>query len=230
MNWIALGTTLELAVTTSVILMVIALPLGYWVAFSKWRWKFLVEAVVALPIVLPPTVLGFYVLIAMGPRSPLGRFYETLAGHGLPFTFEGLVFASVLYSLPFAVQPMAAAFGSVERKYIEASWMLGVSDLETFFRVIIPQSWAGVLTGLVLSFAHTLGEFGVVLMVGGNIPGVTRTLSIDIFDQVQSLNYSSAATTSATLLIISFVILSIVYGLNRKVWFFAADRRHRQAV
>ena len=230
MNWEALITTLKLAVTTSVILMIIALPLGYWVAFSRWRWKFLIEAVVALPIVLPPTVLGFYVLIAMGPQSPLGRFYETLAGHGLPFTFEGLVFASVLYSLPFAVQPMAAAFGSVERKYIEASWMLGVSNLETFFRVIIPQSWAGVLTGLVLSFAHTLGEFGVVLMVGGNIPGVTRTLSIDIFDQVQSLNYSSAATTSATLLIISFVILSIVYGLNRKVWFFAADRRHRQAV
>jgi len=230
MNWVALATTLKLAVTTSVILMIIALPLGYWVAFSRWRWKFLVEAVVALPIVLPPTVLGFYVLMAMGPRSPLGRFYETLAGHGLPFTFEGLVFASVLYSLPFAVQPVAAAFGSVERKYIEASWMLGVSNLETFFRVIIPQSWAGVLTGLVLSFAHTLGEFGVVLMVGGNIPGVTRTLSIDIYNQVESLNYSSAATTSAALLIISFVILSIVYGLNRKVWFFAADRRHRQAV
>jgi len=230
MNWEALITTLKLAVTTSVILMIIALPLGYWVAFSRWRWKFLIEAVVALPIVLPPTVLGFYVLIAMGPQSPLGRFYETLAGHGLPFTFEGLVFASVLYSLPFAVQPMAAAFGSVERKYIEASRMLGVSNLETFFRVIIPQSWAGVLTGLVLSFAHTLGEFGVVLMVGGNIPGVTRTLSIDIYDQVQSLNYSSAATTSAALLIVSFVILSIVYGLNRKVWFFAADRRHRQAV
>ena len=230
MNWEALITTLKLAVTTSVILMIIALPLGYWVAFSRWRWKILIEAVVALPIVLPPTVLGFYVLIAMGPQSPLGRFYETLAGHGLPFTFEGLVFASVLYSLPFAVQPMAAAFGSVERKYIEASWMLGVSNLETFFRVIIPQSWAGVLTGLVLSFAHTLGEFGVVLMVGGNIPGVTRTLSIDIYDQVQSLNYSSAATTSAALLIVSFVILSIVYGLNRKVWFFAADRRHRQAV
>src|SRR5437667_1194241 len=230
MNWEALITTRELAVTTSVVLMVIALPLGYWVAFSKRRWKFLVEAVVALPIVLPPTVLGFYVLIAMGPQSPLGRFYESVAGHGLPFTFEGLVIASVLYSLPFAVQPIAAAFGSIDRKYIEASWMLGVSNLETFFRVIIPQSWSGVLTGLVLSFAHTLGEFGVVLMVGGNIPGVTRTLSIDIFDQVQSLNYSSAATTSATLLIISFVILSIVYALNRKVWFFAADRRHRQAV
>ena len=223
MNWEALLTTLKLALATSVILMLIALPLSYWVAFSKWRWKFLVEAVVALPLVLPPTVLGFYVLIALGPQSPLGRF-------GLPFTFGGLVFASVLYSLPFAIQPIAAAFGAVERKYIEASWVLGVSNLETFFRVIVPQSRAGVVTGFVLSFAHTLGEFGVVLMVGGDIPGVTRTLSIDIYDQVQSLNYSSAAITSAVLLIISFMILSVVYGLNRKVWFFAADRRHREAV
>jgi molybdate transport system permease protein len=230
MNWEALLTTLELASTTAVILVIISLPLSYWIAFSKWRWKFAVEAVVALPLVLPPTVLGFYVLMALGPRSPLGRWYETLAGHGLPFTFQGLVIASVLYSLPFAVQPIAAAFGSVDRKYIEASWMLGVSNLETFFRVIIPQSWAGVVTGIVLSFAHTLGEFGVVLMVGGNIPGVTRTLSIDIYDQVQALNYSSAASTSVVLLIISFLILSIVYGLNRKVWFFASDRRHRQAV
>jgi molybdate transport system permease protein len=223
MNWEALITTLKLASATSMILIVIGLPLSYWIAFSKWRWKFVVEAVVALPLVLPPTVLGFYVLLAMGPHGPLGRF-------GLAFTFPGLVLASVLYSLPFAVQPIAAAFGSVDRKYIEASWMLGVSNLETFSRVIIPQSWAGVMTGVVLSFAHTLGEFGVVLMVGGNIPGVTRTLSIDIYDQVQSLNYSSAAATSAVLLIISFVILSVVYGLNRKVWFFAADRRHRQAV
>jgi len=200
------------------------------VAFSKWRFKFLVEAVVALPLVLPPTVLGFYVLMAMGPQSPFGRLYERLAGHGLPFTFEGLVIASVLYSLPFSVQPMAAAFGSVDRKYIEASWMLGVSNLGTFFRVIIPQSWAGVITGLVLSFAHTVGEFGVVLMVGGDIPGVTRTLSIDIYDQVQSLNYSSAGLTSVVLLIISFLILSIVYGLNRKGWLFVANRGHRQAI
>src|SRR5215470_8224774 len=214
MNWEALITTLELAATTSVILVIISLPLSYWIAFSKWRWKFAIEAIVALPLVLPPTVLGFYVLLALGPRSPIGRWYETLAGHGLPFTFEGLVVASVLYSLPFAVQPVAAAFRSVDRKYIEASWMLGVSNLETFFRVIIPQSWAGLMTGLVLSFAHTVGEFGVVLMVGGNIPGITRTLSIDIYDQVQATNYSGAAATSALLLMVSFVILSIVYGLN----------------
>src|SRR5437016_9822485 len=223
MDWQAFWLTIRLALTVTLLLLLLGFPLAYWIAFSRWRWKFLVEAVVALPLVLPPTVLGFYVLMAMGPAGPLGRF-------GLAFTFEGLVVASVLYSLPFAVQPIAAAFGSVDRKYIEASWMLGVSNMETFFRVIIPQSWAGVMTGIVLSFAHTLGEFGVVLMVGGNIPGVTRTLSIDIYDQVQGLNYSSAARTSAMLLIVSFVILSIVYGLNRKVWFFAADRRHRQAV
>jgi molybdate transport system permease protein len=223
MNWTALVTTLKLATATSVILLFLALPLSYWIAFSKWRWKFLVEAVVALPLVLPPTVLGFYVLLALGPRSPLGRFE-------LAFTFAGIVVGSVLYSLPFAVQPIAAAFGSVDRKYIEASWMLGVSNLETFFRVIVPQSWAGIMTGLVLSFAHTIGEFGVVLMVGGDIQGVTRTLSIDIYDQHQALNYSSAGATSAMLLIISFVILSIVYAINRKGWLFAADRRHRQAV
>ena len=230
MDWQAFWLTIRLAVLVAAILVIIGMPVAYWLAYSRWRWKFLAEAVVGLPIVLPPTVLGFYLLIAMGPHSPLGRWYETLAGHPLPFTFQGLVVASVLYSLPFAVQPIAAAFGSVDRKYIEASWMLGASNLETFFRVIIPQSWAGVLTGLILSFAHTLGEFGVVLMVGGNIPGVTRTLSIDIYDQVQALNYSAAAVTSAVLLFISFLILSIVYGLNRKVWFFAADRRHRQAV
>lgn len=230
MNWQAFAITLELASIVALILAIIAMPLAYWIAFSKWRWKFIVEAVVALPLVLPPTVLGFYVLIALGPHSPIGRWYESLAGHGLPFTFEGLVVASVLYSLPFSVQPIAAAFGSVDRRYIEASWMLGASNLETFFRIIVPQSWAGVMTGVILSFAHTLGEFGVVLMVGGNIPGVTRTLSIDIYDQVQALNYSSAAVTSTVLLCISFVILSVVYGLNRKVWFFAADRRNRQAV
>ena len=227
MNWQALGTTLELALCTSALLMLIGLPISYWVAFSRWRWKFLVEAVVALPLVLPPTVLGFYVLVAIGSRSPIGRWYETLSGHGLPFTFAGLVIASTLYSLPFAVQPIAAAFGSVDRKLIEASWMLGVSNTATFFRVIAPQSWPGLLTGFVLSFAHTMGEFGVVLMVGGNIPGVTRTVSIDIYDQVQALNYSGAAETSVVLLIMSFIILSVVYSLNRKAWgFIGADRRH----
>jgi molybdate transport system permease protein len=226
MNWQAFLLSMKLASTTSIILLIIALPLSYWMAFSKWRGTFFVEAIVALPLVLPPTVLGFYVLIVLGPRSPLGRWYESIFGHGLVFTFQGLVVASVLYSLPFAVQPIAAAFGSVDRKLIEASWMLGVSNIATFFRVIVPQSWAGILTGIVLCFAHTLGEFGVVLMVGGNIPGVTRTLAIDIYDQVLALDYSSAAMTSAVLLAMSFAILCTVYALNRKAWFFAADRRH----
>jgi len=228
MNWQAMLTTLELASCTSLLLLIVGLPISYWIAFTKWRWKFLAEAFVALPLVLPPTVLGFYVLVALGPRSPIGSWYQRIAGHGLPFTFEGLVIASALYSLPFAVQPVAAAFGSVDRKTIEASWMLGVSNMETFFRVIVPQSLAGILTGVVLSFAHTMGEFGVVLMVGGNIPGVTRTLSIDIYDQVQSLNYSSAAITSIVLLVASFVILSVVYSLNRKALLFGTDRRYRQ--
>jgi molybdate transport system permease protein len=214
MNWEAVILSLKLATVTSVALMVIGLPVSYWVAYSQRPWKFLVEAIVALPLVLPPTVLGFYILVAAGPQSPLGRWYERLVGRGLPFTFEGLVVASTLYSLPFTVQPIAAAFRTVDRKLIEAAWTLGVSSWETFLRVIAPQSWTGLLTGFVLSFAHTIGEFGVVLMVGGNIPGSTRTVSIDIYDQVQSLNYSSAAITSLGLLVFSFLVLSLVYGLT----------------
>ena len=200
MNWEAIVTTLKLSTATAIILAIAGTPISYWVAFSKWRWKFLVEAVVALPLVLPPTVLGFYILVALGPRSPFGRWFESLTGHGLPFTLEGLIVASVLYSLPFAVQPVAAAFRSIDRRYVEASWTLGVSSWGTFFRVIVPQAKAGLIAGFVLSFAHTVGEFGVVLMVGGNIPGVTRTISIHVYDEVQSLNYASAAVTSFALL------------------------------
>jgi molybdate transport system permease protein len=216
MNWEATALSLRLATVTSVVLMIVGLPISYWVAYSRRRWKFLVEAVVALPLVLPPTVLGFYILVLMGPESPLGRWHQLLFGRGLPFTFEGLVVASTLYSLPFTVQPISAAFQTVDRKLIEAAWTLGISRWETFRRVIVPQSWIGLLTGFVLSFAHTIGEFGVVLMVGGNIPGATRTLSIDIYDDVQSLNYTHAATTSLGLLIFSFLVLSLVYGLSRK--------------
>ena len=218
MNWTAIILTLKLATLTALILLVIGLPLAYWLSFSRWRWKFLVESVVALPLVLPPTVLGFYILVAIGPHSPLGRFYTSLVGHPLPFTFEGLLFASILYSLPFAVQPFATAFDQVERRLIEASWTLGVSRVKTFFKLIIPLSVAGVVTGLVLSFAHTLGEFGVVLMVGGNIEGETRTVSIDIYDEVQALNYAGAAKTALFLLAISYGVLLAVYAMNRKVW------------
>jgi molybdate transport system permease protein len=218
MNWIAIWVTFKLATLTALILVVLGLPLAYWVSFSRWRWKFLVESVVALPLVLPPTVLGFYILVAIGPHSPIGRWYADLVGHPLPFTFEGLLVASVLYSLPFAVQPFSSAFDQVDRRLIEAAWTLGVSRLKTFFKLIIPMATAGVVTGFVLSFAHTLGEFGVVLMVGGNIEGETRTVSIDIYDEVQALNYAGAAKTALFLLAVSYGVLLAVYALNRKVW------------
>ena len=218
MNWTAILLTLKLAALTAVILLVVGMPIAYWLTYSRRRWKFLAESVVALPLVLPPTVLGFYVLVAIGPKSPIGHWYEAIVGHPLVFTFEGLLLASVLYSLPFAVQPFTAAFGAVDPKLIEASWTLGVSKLATFFRVTIPLSLAGVVTGVVLSFAHTMGEFGVVLMVGGNIEGVTRTVSIDIYDEVQALNYAAAGHTALFLLVVSFLILSVVYALNRNLW------------
>ena len=218
MNWEALWLTLRLAVIVSALLLVIGIPIAHWLTYSRWRWKFLAEAVIALPIVLPPTVLGFYVLLALGSRSPIGRWWESLTGHTPAFTFEGLVIGSLLYSLPFAVQPFAASFSAVDRKFLDASASLGNSPLQTFHRVVLPLSKAGLVTGFALSFAHTLGEFGVVLMVGGNIPGVTRTVSIDIYDQVQAGNYASAHYTALALLIVSFLLLSLVYGLNRRTW------------
>src|ERR1700733_1782350 len=217
MDWQSFWLTIRLAVLVAAVLVVLGLPIAYWIAYSPRRWRFLVEAVVALPIVLPPTVLGFYVLVALGPRSPVGRWWISLTGHTLAFTFSGLVIGSILYSLPFAVQPFAASFAGVDRKLIAASGMLGAAPLRTFFRVIAPLSVPGLITGVALTFAHTMGEFGVVLMVGGNIPGITRTVSIDIFDQVQALNYSAANQTALVLLALSFVMLSIVYGVNRKV-------------
>ena len=218
MDWQAIWLSIRLSALTAAVLFVAGLPLAWWLSATRWRWKFLVEAVVALPLVLPPTVLGFYVLVAIGPRSPLGGLYETLTGQLLPFTFEGLLVASVLYSLPFTVQPFATAFAGVDRRLLEASYCLGVSRFETFFRVVLPLAWPAVLTGIVLSFAHTLGEFGVVLMVGGNLPGVTRTVSISIYDHVQALDYESAGATSLALLVVSFLVLSITYALQRRVW------------
>lgn len=218
MDWTALWLSVRLALATTTVLLAIGIPIAYWIVFSPRRWKFLVEAIVALPLVLPPTVLGFYVLVAIGPLSPLGRFYTRIAGHGLPFTFEGLLVASVLYSMPFAVQPFSAEFASVDRRLLEASWSLGVSKLATFRRVVLPLSVRGLVTGIVLSFAHTLGEFGVVLMVGGNLPGVTRTVSISIYDAVQSLDYAAASRTSFVLLILSFLILTCTYAMQRSVW------------
>lgn len=211
----ALLLTLRLAVLVTLILMAIGLPLGYWLASSRWRWKFIVEAIVALPIVLPPTVLGYYVLVAIGPLSPAGRWYHAVTGSSLAFTFRGLVVGSVLYSLPFAVQPIAAAFSLVDRNLLNASATLGASPWRTFWQIVFPLGLPGVLTGFVLSFAHTLGEFGVVLMIGGNIPGATQTISIWIYDQVQALNYGAANQMAALLLVVSFVILAILYRLRR---------------
>jgi molybdate transport system permease protein len=216
MNWQALALTARLATLTSLILLLLGVPIALWVTFSRRRWKFLVEAAVAMPLVLPPTVLGFYLLVAFGSSSALGRWYQYLAGSTLAFTFGGLLVASVLYSLPFAVQPMAAAFRGVDRKLIDAARTLGVSKATIYRRIVVPLAWPGLVTGLVLSFAHTVGEFGVVLMVGGNIPGLTRTLSIDIYDQVQSLNYTAANQTALALLIFSYALLTVLYGLNQR--------------
>lgn len=221
MDWQAIWLSARLAGCTTLVLTLFGLPLAYWIAHTRWRWKFLVEAIVALPIVLPPTVLGFYVLMAIGPLSPLGQFYETIFGHRLPFTFQGLLLASVLYSLPFAVQPFASAFATIDKRMVEASWSLGASRLATFFRVALPLAWPGVLTGIVLSFAHTIGEFGVVLMIGGNIPGETRTVSVSIYDSVQALDYHAANQTSLAMLLFSFAVLVATYGLQRRfihVW------------
>jgi molybdate transport system permease protein len=215
MNWQAFWLTVRLASIVSALLLVIGIPIAYWITYSRRRWKFLVEAAVALPIVLPPTVLGFYVLLALGSRSPVGRWWESITGHTLAFTFEGLVIGSLLYSLPFAVQPFAASFSGVDPALLRASSSLGHSPLSTFRRIVLPLSKAGLVTGFALSFAHTLGEFGVVLMIGGNIPGITRTISIDIYDLVEAANYASANQTALFLLLISFLVLSIVYGLNR---------------
>jgi molybdate transport system permease protein len=216
LNWQAIALSLKLAVCVAGILLAVGLPIAYWVTFSRWRWKFLVEAIVALPLVLPPTVLGYYILVGLGPRHLAGRVWQSWFGHTLPFTFGGLLVASALYSLPFAVQPISAGFEGVDRRLIEASWTLGASRLATFFRVILPLSTAGAVTGIVLSFAHTIGEFGVVLMVGGNIPGVTRTVSIDIYDQVQAANYDAANRTALVLLLFSFLVLTVIYGTNRR--------------
>ena len=213
-----LWLSMKLATLVATLLLLIGVPVAYWLAFTAWRGKFLLEAVVALPLVLPPTVLGFYMLLAMGPRGPLGKLWHAAFGHGLAFTFAGLVIASVLYSFPFAVQPLIASFETVDRKLLDASSVLGASRLRTFRRVILPLSVPGIITALVLSFAHTLGEFGVVLMVGGNLPGITRTVSISIYDQVQGFHYDEANATALVLLLFSFVALASVYALTRRPW------------
>lgn len=208
--------TLQLALVTTLILFIVGLPLAYWMAYSKFRGKAVVEAVVSMPLVLPPTVLGFYLLLAFSPENFLGTFLEQYFNIRLVFTFPGLIIASVLYSLPFMVHPLQSGFKLIPDSVSEASYTLGKSKLITALRVLIPNIKASLLTGIVLTFAHTIGEFGVVLMVGGSIPDKTKVVSIAIYDEVQSMNYHHANVYAAILISFTFIILISVYIINQR--------------
>ena len=214
--WEALGLTLRLATITTLVLAVIGLPLAQWLNRTRWRLAPAIETLVALPVVLPPTVIGFYLLVAFSPQHPPGSWWRELTGAPLSFSFTGLVIASVFYSLPFAVQPFQAALRGVSPELLEAGRALGASPLRVFLRLHVPLAWRGIAAGLTLGFAHTLGEFGVVLMIGGSVPGVTRVASIALYDEVQALNYPQAHAFAATLLVISFVLLLTVTLLQRR--------------
>jgi molybdate transport system permease protein len=217
MDWQSIFLTLKLATCTTLILGLVGLPLAWWLSRTAFRGRFLVETVLALPLVLPPTVLGFYVLLTLGPRGPLGQVYASLTDGGtLPFSFAGILIGSVLYNIPFSVRPFTAAFSVVDRRMLEASHCLGVPPLATFFRVVLPLSRTGILAGVALTFAHAVGEFGVVMMVGGNIDGVTRTAAISIYDDVQALQYDRAGNTALLMLAFSFVVLAVTGLLNRR--------------
>ncbi len=213
---IALAITLKLAGLTTVILLLLGTPLAWWLARTRWRFKFILEAMIALPLVLPPTVLGFYLLVALGPHGPLGSLMESMGGRPLAFTFTGLVIGSVFYSMPFVIQPLQNAFTNIGSRPMEVAATLRASPLDRFFTVAIPLARSGFLTAAVLGFAHTLGEFGVVLMIGGNIPGETQVVSIAIYDHVESLEYVHAHWLSGGLLLLSFLMLITVYALNRR--------------
>ena len=216
MDWQALALTLRLAVVTTIILLLIAVPLAFWIVSTHSRLRALVEAVTTLPLLLPPTVLGFYMLILMGPRTTIGRAWIHLTGHPLAFSFAGLVTGSVIYSLPFAVQPIATGFSAVDAALIEQAQLLGAGPLRLLGELMLPLSVRSLVTAAVLCFTHTIGEFGVVLMIGGDIPGSTRTLSISIFDQVQDFNYAAANRTALTLITISIVALVALYLLRAR--------------
>ncbi|KQB57393.1 MULTISPECIES: molybdate ABC transporter permease subunit [Acidovorax] len=207
----AIGLTLRLAGTTMVLLLVLCTPLAWWLAHTPSRWRGPVSAVVALPLVLPPTVIGFYLLVTLGPNGPLGQFMQWLGLPTLPFTFWGLVVGSLIYSLPFAVQPLQHAFEAIGRRPLEAAATLGAGPLDRFFTVALPLARPGFITAAILSFAHTVGEFGVVLMLGGNIPGVTRVVSVQIYDHVEALEYTQAHWLAGGMVLFSFVVL---LGLN----------------
>jgi molybdate transport system permease protein len=214
--WGAVGLTLRLALVTSLVLLVVGLPLANWLNNSRMRGVIFIETLVSLPIVLPPTVIGFYLLVLMAPQRPLGAAWTAVFGHPLPFSFAGLVAGSVLYSLPFAVQPFQAAFRGVGRDMIDSALALGLTRRQVFWSIVLPLSRHGILTGVSLSFAHTMGEFGVVLMLGGNIPGQTRVASIALYDEAQRLNYGAAHAYALILLVISFAILAGIAFLQRR--------------
>lgn len=213
-DWSAIRLTLELAAVTTLLLLFIGTPIAWWLARTRSAWKGAVGAVVALPIVLPPTVIGFYLLVAMGPEGPVGRLTQALGLGVLPFTFAGLVVASVFYSLPFVVQPIQNAFEAIGERPLETAATLRASPLDTFFSVVLPLARPGYLTASVLGFAHTVGEFGVVLMIGGNIPDKTRVVSVQIYDRVEALEYAQAHWLAAGMIAFSFVVLLLLYTLN----------------
>ena len=212
----AISLTLQLAFTTVVILLLIGTPISWWLARSQWRFNSMIEALTALPLVLPPTVIGFYLLLALGPHGPLSELMAYFGIRTLNFTFTGLVIGSVFYSMPFVIQPLQQAFQTISQRQLEAAATLGAKPLDRFFSIVLPMAKPGYLTAAVLGFAHTLGEFGVVLMIGGNIPGKTQVLSIAIYEQVETLAYSEAHWLAGGLLIVSFIMLVVVYSINRR--------------
>ncbi len=209
--------TLKLASVTTVILLILGLPLAYWLAFGKARWKVFIEPLVSMPLVLPPTVLGFYILLIFNPNAGFGGWLEEIFHTRFVFSFAGLVIGSVIFSLPFMVNPIKSHFQSFPRNWLEASWTLGRSSLSTFVHVILPNSFTAIGTGLVMTFAHTIGEFGVVLMIGGNIPNQTRVASIAVYSEVEALNYGAAHMYSIILFVMCFVILFVFQILNRRM-------------
>ena len=215
-DWAAVTLTLELASVTTFLLLVLCTPLAWWLAHTASRWKGPVGAVVSLPLVLPPTVIGFYLLVTMGPHGPIGQMTEALGLGRLPFTFPGLVVGSLIYSLPFAVQPLQRAFENLGHRPLEVAATLGASKLDTFFTVVLPMARPGFITAAILSFAHTIGEFGVVLMIGGNIPGVTRVVSVQIYDHVEAMEYANAHILAGGMVAFSFVVLMLLHWLQPK--------------
>jgi len=219
----ALLVTIKLASITTVILILIGTPIAWWLSQTRFKFKVVIEAIIALPLILPPTVLGFYLLMTLGTNGPIGNFLEALGGSSIAFTFTGLVVGSVIYSLPFVVQPLQNSFGSIGKQPMEVAATLGASKLDRFFTIAVPLARSGFITASVLGFAHTVGEFGVVLMIGGNIPGETGVLSIAIYDHVEAMEYGQAHILAGGLLILSFVMLLVVYIFNRRFSIMRSD-------